>query len=131
MICVVCICRTDTELFVGVAVAEAGDGFRSVGLICDGFTYDGLTISGTTGDGGKVAEHPSYPKSALSEEYAELRKELNSVVLGDASFSTQNDPEVLTSDTPGTETMYGSIKGTGEPVCLTQVPFTSVFEVTE
>ena len=74
--------------------------------------------------------HPWYPNSALSEECAEFRKVLNSAVLYEA-FSTSIEPEEESGCINCTGTAYESSKGIGEPVCLTQVPFTSVFEVTE
>lgn len=81
MICVEWTCPSvakgsaTAELSAGVveanAVAEAGDRFTNAGM---------------TGDGGKVAVHPSYPIMALREEYALFRKTLNSAVLDEAFF---------------------------------------------
>ena len=127
IICVSLICRTATELSAvvvessAVAVAKAGDELVPT---------SGYNSVGTTGDGGKAAVHPWYPIMVLRDQYARSRKMLYASVIAEVSFVIRLDPEEDRSHIL-TGTMYSSPKGTGEPVCLTQFPFTDDVEVTE
>ena len=64
-----------------VTVAGAGDMFLDAILTS-------VAKAGTTGDGGNMAVHPSYPKNVLRDEYLSSKKALYSAVTADAFLVT-------------------------------------------
>ena len=107
------------------------DTVARVGNVFSGASMSSVAKAGTTGDGGNAAVHASYSKNVLRDEYLSSKKALNSAVTAEASLVMKADPEVVRISIGCTETMYASIKGTGDCLCLTQFPFTNDVDVTE